>query len=249
LTIQGNTASPANVLFTGQCTYAAESIGVNETTGARFASNADVIVKGVKVAPTAASTYSIILDGARRVVLNNVIADGNVTNGIGVFWSALTMQGTITINNFTQWGLWSAFGRSSIVGQNPTMVLTPKIGTTASGCFHAELNSTQDIEGASGSITCNGQVTSMWDVDTAASVFTNLPLTANNSAGTPANSQIWFVHHSATTLHVNSTINATNFTHTCSVLEPASANQGPGGRTFTNVGAANLNLGGQCILF
>ncbi len=248
LNIVGNSAAPGNVVFTGQCAYQAESIGVNESAGARLATNANVVITGVQFAPSSASTYALIADGARRVVLNNVNTAGNVTNGIGVFWSAVTIKGTINVANFTQWGMWAAFGRSTVVGQNPTLIVTPKSGTTASGCFHAELNAVMDIEGASGSITCNGQVTTMWDVDTVASVFTNLPLTVNNSGGTPANSQIWFVHHGATSFHTG-TISATNFTHTCSVLEPASANQGPGGRTFTNVGAANLNLGGQCILF
>ncbi|HEY2178833.1 MAG TPA: hypothetical protein VGH15_09655, partial [Caulobacteraceae bacterium] len=182
LIINGNTTTPANVLLTGQCTFGA--IGV-QTAGLTISAKVNVVVQGVKIAPTAASQYGAIAFAGTSVALVGDTIAGTLTYGAGSFQGGLiSFDNTTSISGWSNYGLFAGlhgmFGHAGGTG-TLTLSMTPAVGAGVS-CIHSENNAQVDLEGT-GTITCPGgsaHVTFFFDGDTNATIFSTMPSTVVN---------------------------------------------------------------------
>ncbi|MGH7022124.1 MAG: hypothetical protein ACREEB_00885, partial [Caulobacteraceae bacterium] len=161
------------------------------------------------------------------------------------------LDGAVTISGWGTFGSFSGLhGSVNHAGGSGTLTLS-LVPANAGGaaCIHVENNGQVDMEG-SGTITVGGGtglVTTVFDGDSNGSFFSTLATTSDN-ASTPANSQVFSAVHGASVILV-APITATHFTYSCTAHEGGSADQGSGGRTFTNVGSTNVANTGTCTLF
>jgi hypothetical protein len=242
LTITGNDTTPTNVLFTGKCSSVACA-----TCGAQIADGIAVNIDGIAVEPSSASTWGIFVAHTPFTQLKAVTIAGSITNGLGIqFGALLSVQGNITITNWTGQGIFTSTGASFGNNASMTLVLTPN-ASGGSNCIFANSNSTVDME-LGGTITCPGgsnPVTAVLDADSNASIFNTVPITAVNPS-TPGGSSPFYAEHGGLT-QMSGTITATKWTAQCAVSFNGMVDQ-TGTRTFTTVGASSILTGGQCSL-
>lgn len=247
LQIIGNTATPANVVFTGTITYTPESVSGTETASIHAHSQCNVFISGVRTNPGTTTTFAAIADGQYRLFLANYQAN-NGTSGLGSFnGSHVVIGDNVSVTGWTKYGTWTALNATLESATATQITLTP--ATSGTSCLHAEINGSMDMEG-SGTIVCPGgsnSVTTFLDGDTSASIFMTMASTSINPS-TPANSQVFQAVHGASVFLLGN-ITATNFTNSCTAHEAGNADQGPGGRTFVSVGGTNVVNTGTCTLF